>query len=261
MKLWDFMKDVHESIEERTAGLEPIDIEYIPDEDALKLEVGKWYRIKDVVCVYLDLKDSTLASFQKTKEGMGKVYEHIGTGVARIFQNGNFKADFIDIKGDGGFAIYKGAYAEIKAFLAAETFKTYSFKYLRNKFHNMEIRFGIGISKGNLLVKKVGTKKWNYPVWAGKVVNHAAYICKEVKRKFNFERDVIGATQKVYDALNTPEFRDYLVLSCECSDKTELWKKATPENSEFPEFYYLEANWCDKHGEDYINNVIELIKQ
>jgi len=261
MKLWDFMKDIHESIEERTSNLKPVDIEYIPDKDDLKLEVGKWYRIKDVVCVYLDLKDSTRASFQKTKEGMAKVYEHIGTGITRIFQNENFKADFIDIKGDGGFALYKGNFAEIKAFLAAETFKTYSYKYLKNKFYNIEIKFGIGISKGNLLVKKVGTRSWNYPVWAGKVVNHAAYICKEVKEKFHFERDVIGVDQSIYNALNTPKFREYLVLSCECSNKTNLWKKASPRNSEFSDFYYLKANWCNKHGEEYINAVLQLIKE
>ena len=259
MDLWDFLKDVYSSVDVRTAGLEPIDIEYIPDEEKLKLEVGKWYRIRDLVCVYLDLKDSTLASLQKTKIGMAKVYEHIGTGITKVFQNKDFKADFIDIKGDGGFALYKGAYSEVKAFLAAETFKTYSNKYLRDKFPNIEIRFGIGISKGTLLVKKVGTRNWNYPVWSGRTINLAAYICKEVKSKFNFERDVLGATQEVFSALNTSGFKDYLVLSCECNGKKDLWKRTSPSSSEFPDFYYLDANWCDNHGEEYINAVIELI--
>ena len=263
MKLWDFMKNVYESIEERTANLEPIDIEYIPDENALKLEVGKWYRIKEVVCVYLDLKDSTRASFQKTKEGMAKIYEHIGTGITKIFQNENFKADFIDIKGDGGFALYKGNYAEIKAFLAAETFKTYSYKHLKKKFTNIEVKFGIGITKGNVLVKKVGVRNWNYPVWSGKPVNYSAYICKDLKKGFNFDKDLLGVDENIYRELYNHKFKDYLIMSCGCptGKKSKLWREKSPSDSHYPKFYYLEANWCDKHGEEYINAVIELIKQ
>ncbi len=262
MKLWEFLKEVYSYAENRVKGIQPVDIEYIPDEDNIKLEVGKWYRIRNVVCVYVDLKDSTRVSFQKTKEGMAKVYEHIGTGIVKIFQHEDFKADYIDIKGDGGFALYKGDYAEVKSFLAAETFKTYVYKHLRNRFPNIEIRFGIGISKGNLLVKKVGIRRWNYPVWAGRVVNHAAYICKEVKRKFVFHNDIIGVTEEIYTVLNSDKFRQWLVLSCGCPNdkKVNLWKKTSPSDSVYPDFYYLEANWCDKHGEQYISKVIQLIK-
>jgi len=263
MELWHFMHEVYESVDERAQELEPLDVDEFPSPESLKLEVGKWYRLHDVVCVYVDLKDSSKASFRKTKTGMAKIYEHVGTGLTKIFRNDNFKGEYVDLKGDGGFVLYTGKYSEVRAFIAAQTFKTYVYHHLRNVFDNIEIRFGIGISKGSLLVKRVGTRKWNYPVWAGRVVNHAALICKDVKQKFQLKTDVIGASQAVYAALDTGELRDYLVISCGCPHgrKEHLWREATPDDSAFPKYYYIEANWCETHGEEYINAVIGLINE
>jgi len=262
MELWEFLKDIKDGIEERIKSFEPIDIDYIPQPEDMKLEIGKWYRIKDVVCVYVDLKDSTKASFVKTKESMSKVYEYIGTSIVKVFSNSNFKGVFIDIKGDGGFALYKEPFAEVKALLAAVTFKTFAYKYMRNRFSNIQMKFGIGMAKGNLLVKKVGKRgnHRNFPVWAGKVVNHAAWICKDVKR-FDFENDIIGTTEEVLNEIKKDEFKDWLYYSCECGNKTKLWNKEFLRNGNGEYYYYLQSNWCDKHGEEYLNNVLEKLKE
>ena len=261
MELWKKLESVKNDIESRIETFKPIDLENIPDEEKLKLETGKWYRIKDVVCVYLDLKDSTKASFEETKEEMAKIYEYIGTSMTKIFSLAGIEADFIDLKGDGGFALFHSKYPEARAVVGAVTFKTYSYKYMKKKFPDIEIKFGIGISKGNLLVKKIGIRTWNFPVWAGKVVNYAAYLCKEVKGKFNFERDVIGMDQYIYTAIDNDKFRNWLVWSCGCptGKKTLLWKQGIPSDNAYPTFHYLEANWCDTHGEEYINKVLEII--
>jgi hypothetical protein len=263
MELWEFLKDIKDEIEERIKSFEPIDIDYIPQPEDMKLEIGKWYRIKDVVCVYVDLKDSTKASFVKTKESMSKVYEYIGTSIVKVFSNSNFKSAFIDIKGDGGFALYKEPFAEVKALLAAVTFKTFAYKYMRNRFSNIQMKFGIGMAKGNLLVKKVGKRgnHRNFPVWAGKVVNHAAWICKDVKKSFDFECDVLGITEGIYRVIKREEFKEWLFLSCPCPNgkKTELWKEKDLEGRE--KYFYLKVNWCDKHGEEYLNNVLEKLKE
>ncbi|WP_029521070.1 adenylate/guanylate cyclase domain-containing protein [Persephonella sp. IF05-L8] len=263
MELWNFLDELKEKLD----SLEDIKTEdYNSIEDAVnnaRLEKPIWNRVNNVVAVFADLKNSTQISNRKTKRVYAKFLEYTGYPFVKI--NEKFDSKFIDIKGDGGLSLFSGRYAEIKAFLAAETFKTFQEKYVRGKFkskYNINLSFGIGISKGDLLVKRIGRRKEdnNFFVWAGNAVNNAALISKYVKISSN--KTIIGVSKDIYHILNQEKFRDYLILSCECSNKRNLWEREERFiGSNIDIFYKIESDWCKKHGEEYINTVLEIINE
>ena len=77
----------------------------IPDTSQIPIENPEtWFRIKDVTCVYVDMIGSTKLSATKRKETMAKIYRLFTETIIRIFHE--FNAPYIDIKGDGVFALF-----------------------------------------------------------------------------------------------------------------------------------------------------------
>ena len=263
MKLWNFLDELKEKLND----LENIKTEnYNTIEDAVnnaRLEKPTWNRVDNVVAVFADLKNSTQISNRKTKRVYAKFLEYTGYPFVKI--NDEFDSEFVDIKGDGGISLFSGKYAEVKAFLAAETFKTFQENYVREKFKNkygVNLSFGIGISKGDLLVKQIGQRGNNkFFVWAGNAINNAALISKDVKRLS--DKTVIGIEESIYTVLNQEKFRNYLVISCGCpkSEKINLWKEHYVKDESNFKYYKIESDWCKIHGEQYINAVLEIINE
>ncbi|WP_297455394.1 adenylate/guanylate cyclase domain-containing protein [Persephonella sp.] len=262
MELWGFF----EKLKEKLSYLENIRIEtYNTIEQAInnaKVEKPIWNRVDNVVVVLVDLKNSTQISNRKTKRVYAKFLEYTGYPFVKISKS--FGSEFIDIKGDGGISLFSGEYAEIKAFLAAKTFKTFQEEYVREKFKNkygVNLSFGIGISKGDLLVKLIGQRGDDkFFVWAGNAINNAALISKNVKRFSN--KTVIGIDENIYNVLNQEKFKNYLVISCGClkGENISPWKKYyTKKKSNF-KYYKIESDWCKKHGEKHINAVLKIIE-
>ena len=261
MELWNFLRNINKKL----SYLREIETdEYKSIEEAIKnayLEKPKWNRVNNVVTVFADLADSTNISNRKTKRVYAKFLEAVGYPFVKIFNE--FNAEFVDIKGDGGLALFSRKYAEIYAFLAAETFKTFQEEYAKKqlKNYNVSYYFGIGISKGDLLVKKVGERgNNNFFVWAGNAVNNAALISKDVKRVSKITS--IGVTIDIYDIFNQDKFRDYLIYSCGCPEdkKENLWKEFSIKGENNFRYKKIESNWCKTHGEDYLNKVLEIIE-
>ncbi len=264
MKLWELLEKIQSKLDYLTDNIELE--EYSSIEEAINkayLEKPEWNRVNNVVAIFADLADSTSISNRKIKRVYAKFLEYIGYPFVKI--NNEFDAEFIDIKGDGGIALFSGKYAEIKAFLSAETFKTFQEKYAKDYFKKYDVSYylGIGIAKGDLLVKKIGQRgDKNYYVWAGNAINNAALVSKDLKRvKQNMT--TIGVTEDIYHTLDTNTFRDYLIFSCGCpnSKKVKLWKEFTVSGESNFKYHLIESNWCEKHGEEYVRKVLEVIQK
>jgi len=267
MELWNNMEEIVESQKEKIKNMEVIDKDSIPSESDMSLEVGRWYRIRNVVSLYVDMAGSTQLSNEKYTKTSAKMYEIFTGSLIKVLKIEEFKAHFIDIKGDGGFALWKEKYGSVKALLAAVTFKTLVEKYLKNyvksEITDWDIFSKIGIAKGTVLVKRVGIrnvgdKRFNWAVWAGKPVNISAKLSDSARD------DTILVTDGVFKDISIPKFYDYLVLSCGCPSgiKEELWEEREELEEEFGTVIWeLKSRWCDKHGEIYLNNVLELIKE
>ncbi|GAB6190203.1 hypothetical protein JCM30566_19460 [Marinitoga arctica] len=266
MELWNTLEEIVDEQKEKINNIDVIEIDRIPLESDMNLEVGRWYRIRNVVSLYVDMKGSTQLSNDKYTKTTAKMYEIFTGSLIKILKQEEFKANFIDIKGDGGFALWKEKYGTIKALLAGITFKTLVEKYLKDyvekQISDWEIASKIGIAKGKVLVKRIGVRnvgnnKNNWAVWAGKPVNYSAKLSNEAKN------DTILVTEEVYNDISQKDFYNYLVLSCECGsgEKTNLWSEVVDlENKFFTKVFELKSRWCNKHGEEYINAVLEKIE-
>jgi len=262
MKLWDVMESLLENGKQGVSSVEVEDIEKIPLETDMSLEVNRWYRIRNVVSIYVDMQGSTQLTNEKYIRTSAKMYEIFTGSLIRIFKE--FGAQFIDIKGDGGFALFKERFGSVKAFLAGVTFKTYVEKHLKSfvksQISDWEIASKIGIEKGTILVKRVGTRnqgdnKYNWAIWAGKPVNISAKLSDLA------EADTILASDGVFQDLSHPkELEKYLILSCGCPDGVpkNLWEQRTIADS-VDSVWELRSKWCDDHGEEYINKILDVI--
>ena len=68
--------------------------------------------------------------------------------------------------------------------------------------------------------------------------------------------------QDIFESLESSEFKSYLCDSCGCpSGKAEsLWKSESLQHYSGKKYYYVSNSWCDKHRQDYINKIFELLK-
>ena len=263
LRLWDFLNEINDKVNYKIEDIETIEYSSIREAiQNVRLEKGVWNKVPNVIAVFSDLLDSTGISNEKRKKTYSKILEYLNYPFIQIHKK--FGAEFFDIKGDGGLALYSGYEAEVRAFLAAETYKTFIEKKANNYFstnYGLKIVVGIGIAKGELWVKKIGSRGdgKNFYVWSGSAINNAALISKDLKR---IKRNIstIGVTEDIYSKLNRDKIRDYLIYSCECTEKTLLWKTFFVEGISNFKYYCNESNWCDKHGEGYLNKVFEILK-
>lgn len=109
-----------------------------------------------------------------TKMAMGEIEEAINTQIpyiralVEIFQLRNAK--YIDIQGDGGFALFDGDNSRSDGVYVAAMINT-----LFNKKLNMNIR--IGIDCETVYVKKAGKRGENKEIWLGRPVCLASKLC------------------------------------------------------------------------------------
>ncbi|EKJ5774563.1 hypothetical protein PJP90_001361 [Campylobacter coli] len=164
----DYVKIINELYSEITNS-ENIEFEKYNtiNTDNIQLETNKVTVINNVTCVFIDMENST-------KMAMGKIEEAINTQIpyiralVEIFQLNNAK--YIDIQGDGGFALFDGNDSKKNGIYAAAIANT-----LFNEKLNMNIR--IGIDCGTAYVKKAGKRGENKEIWLGRPVCLASKLC------------------------------------------------------------------------------------
>ncbi|MBP7795162.1 MAG: hypothetical protein KA059_00075 [Elusimicrobiales bacterium] len=238
-------------------------INSIPNPDQIPLEGNHWLYVSNVTCVYADLVGSTQLQIYKTPLVAAQVYQIFVKSLVLTFDN--FEAEYMDIKGDGAFAIFTGETAPILGLCAAVTFKTICSKVLSNKISGFSIKTHIGIDHKSILLKRIGLRgnKQN-EVWAGKPVNMAA------KLSSLSDPDTILTSDRVFSVFDSPKYQKYAVMSCGCTNEgpghppTNLWEEKDVSNFsyfDFPKAYCLKSNWCDVHGDEFCSKLISLAKK
>jgi len=245
------------------------------DVSTLPITARRWIKVPDIVAVVADLKNSTQLGTDKWAASTASIYQAGTGGVVDVFNK--FSADFIQIQGDGAFALFWGDMRYARALCSGITIKTFSKDFvnrLEKKWPTIaETGFKVGIASGRILVKRIGTPRnpaEQEPIWAGKPVNYAT------KSAQSADRHELIVTGSVWDKI---ESNDYLAISCGCgnggSPSTSIWHDVTierlPKDDPEREGRCLTSAWCVVHGAEYCaaimaglkkrNNVDEVRKQ
>lgn len=248
---------------ELTTPVDIVDCEEFPAEDAIYTDARKWLKIEDVVAVAGDLTNSTKLSLNKHTNTSARIYEAATGGAMRIVMQPEFGPAFVDIQGDGFFALFHGVRPHERALGAAISLKTFSERHLVPliKQHLSatvpETGFKVGLAAGTLAVKRVGApRKTSEPVWAGKPVNWA-YKCAQ-------QADIheLVVTEKVWNRIKD---NDFVRLSCGCdgtgtpSSVSTLWTgKTVPAlMSHGINCWVLRQRWCEEHGDEFCQAILD----
>lgn len=230
--------------------------------DVDDLAIGPtWHRLSDVVALVFDLKSSTTLEKGRTPEGVASIYDAGIGGVVRTLND--FGVDFVDIQGDGGFGLFWGPKAYVKAMCAAVTIRTFSSRFeavIKAKWSTApQTGFKVGLSSGPVMVKRVGLERhldMQEPVWAGRPVNYASKAAQQT------EPERIVVTGSIWDQICA---NDYFAFSCGCeggeprsAPPSFLWKAVELDKIPDGQRYGLSlgSNWCDRHGEDFCNQIL-----
>lgn len=217
-----------------------------------------WFKVKDVICVFVDMIGSTKLSATKRASTTARIYRLFTQTAVRIFDE--MGAPYIDIKGDGVFALfnYDQAY---RALVSAVHFKT----FVETEFHNLiknivnedekDIGAHIGIDQKTIMVRRFGFKMINRKdrqneVWAGKTVNMSAKLAGLSKK------EQLIVSDRFFKNIKS----DYARYCCTCSEKSEIWKEVwiNDPKFDFNKYYILETVWCTIHGEEYAKELLKL---
>ena len=229
-----------------------------------------WYKVPDVVCLFVDIRNSTGLSATTHDKSTASIYElFTGTAVRMFHQLG---AGYIDIKGDGVFALFNSNQVH-RALVAAVTFKTFATeKFLpltKAKLNGaVSIGFHMGLDQKTVLVKQVGIKdaegrdRRKNEVWAGKTINMAA---KLAARSQDGEFLV---SDRYYDRLSK---KDYIQKTCGCVtngntagggvvDVWEMRDMSQEKSFDFDKAYSMKNCWCTTHGKEWAERILAFDK-
>lgn len=234
----------------------------IPDSNDIPIQESKhWLRIEDVICVFVDMKNSSKMSITIDPYNVAKTYKLFTETAIRLFNE--FKASYIDVKGDGVFALFNSN-QPYRAFASAMTFKTFAnihFNELtKDAVQKANVGTHIGIDQHTVLVKKLGLqavdgrKDKQNDVWAGETINMAsklASICDDMQ---------LFVSDRFYQKVSNILVRN----SCDCSGNCGLWKEYDLSNNSifsFDKAWYIgSAKWCGIHGKDFCEKILALDK-
>jgi hypothetical protein len=235
----------------------------IPDTNQIPLnDKTRWFRIKGIICVYVDTQ---LSASTHENQTAGAFQLFTGSAVA-LFDK--FEASYIDVKGDGVFALFNDD-EPYRALAAAITFKTFSKEEFVPRIQQatgLTVGCHIGIDHKLALVRKLGLKRYaertdrQNEVWAGKPVNMSAKLASLTKDTEMLVSDRYYA--KIPD--------QYARYSCGCQGaqpsgtKTHLWAEidlSADPKFDFQKAYRLTSYWCPNHGNEYCEKYLTLDKE
>jgi class 3 adenylate cyclase len=227
----------------------------------LPIVARRWVKVPDVVAVVADLKSSTqFGTGGRYAASTASIYQAATGGVVNIYNQ--FSADFIQIQGDGAFALFWGEKRYERAMCAGITVQTFSedlVKQLERKWDDLpETGFKVGVASGRVLTKRIGTPRnpaQQEPVWAGKPVNYAAKAAQSA------DRNQLIVTGTVWDQI---QGNDYLAISCGCgasrTPSLGIWDDVVierlPESDPERQGRLLHAAWCSTHGAEFCAAVL-----
>jgi class 3 adenylate cyclase len=256
----DFIDGMREHVdEELETAVEIQDTATFPTLEQIYGIKRIWKRIDDVVAVVVDLKGSTRLGLGRHAETTARLYEATTGSMVRIVER--FGPDFLDIQGDGLFALFHGHRRYERAMCAAITLKTFgqsqlepSIKeHLGEDFPDTGLK--VGMAAGRLIVKKVGVRGTNEPVWAGRSVNYAAKCAQTTSKQ------ELIITPRVWKKF---ESNDYVRYSCGCGQSglvSELWTVTVvdnlPEGANECRLLPILIGWCKDHGDQFCQAILD----
>ncbi|MBG1231038.1 hypothetical protein [Aestuariivirga litoralis] len=227
----------------------------IPSTDQIPIvNPSAWLKIPDVNACYVDMVGSTKLSASAHPNSTAKLYRYFTNTAVRIFHE--FDAPYIDIKGDGVFALFDSDRPHT-ALAAMVTIKSFVKKYFTPKAKELtgiEIGGHFGIDQKTVLVRKLGLKfhgdrtDRQNEVWAGKPINMAAKLASRTNG------DVLLVSNRFHAKLKA----DKALVSCGCGSANGkpgvLWTEVDLSKDELFDFdlgHSLGSVWCEKHGWEY----------
>ena len=261
-----FVKEIFEDIKNNfMEDIEILNKDTIPSEEQFKIEIQQWIKIKDVVCVYIDLASSTKINIQENQKLAAHIFDSYIKSIVKIFKE--YQCKYIDIQGDGCFALFDGVDRINRAIVAAATIKTllsrntnYFSKFVSNQLNSTNLSLRIGIHQGNILAKKAGIRGENEVIWLGDAASIASKICNlKNYENNNFKSDTIRISDVVYNNIHN----QHLFYSCDCGEQQKLWDEHTfvPHFFGISNLYILRANWCEKCGNQFSYNILHNISR
>lgn len=227
----------------------------IPIEDPLY-----WFKVKDVVCVFVDMKGSTKLSATTHDNSTAGAYQLFTGTAVRLFHE--MDARYIDVRGDGVFALYNSdeVYKAIAAAVSFKTFAHYTFAPALKEKTELDIDAHIGIDQKTVLVRKIGLKTHaarsdrQNEVWAGKPVNMASKLAAMG------EAGDLLVSDRYFKNITDRHVRK----SCGCNsdEPANLWEEV--DVSEDPKFDFdtayrlTSAGWCSIHGKGFYETIVAL---
>lgn len=229
---------------------------------------NQWLKVPDVVCLFVDIRNSTGLSATTHDHSTASIYEYFTGTAIRLFHE--LGAGYIDIKGDGVFALFNSNQVH-RAFVAAVSFKT----FVQNEFlprvraklgSAVDIGFHLGIDQKTVLVKQLGIRdaegrdRRKNEVWAGKPINMAAKLAARSK-----DGELLVSDRYYRHLANS----DYVKKTCGCvesqvPDQTQVvdvWEKRDMSQEDVFDFdaaYCMKNCWCITHGKDWARNILAL---
>lgn len=222
------------------------------------LDRSKWLKVPSVICVYIDMKDSTKLSMAAKEKDVASAFQ-LYTGTAVRLLNA-FGSKYIDVRGDGAFGLFDAG-QEYTALVAAVTFKTFANTVAIPAIEtrtNVRVGSHIGIDQSSVLVRRVGMRQTEdrydrqNEVWAGRPVNMAAKLAGMTAD------DELRVSKRFYDKLDDEKARN----SCGCGadgKKGALWEKvdvSAEGRFDFDTAYRLLSSWCTKHGKEFMEALL-----
>lgn len=220
-----------------------------------------WQRIDDVVAVAADLKGSTRLSLGRHAGTTASLYEAATGSMVRVVER--FGPDFVDIQGDGLFALFHGHRRYERAVCAAITLKSFGQQHLEQSIighlaADLPVTgLKVGVASGRLMVKKVGVRGTSEPVWVGRAVNYA------VKCSHAADRRELIITPRVWSKVGKNEF---VAQECGCTPWLfRRWRRWGPTTVEtLPEgaancrrLPSQDPGWCPKHGDETCQAILD----
>jgi class 3 adenylate cyclase len=236
----------------------------IPDTNDIPLDDKRhWLRIPDVICVFVDMTNSTGLSAATHDRKTAGAYQLFTDAAVRLFDK--FDAPYIDVRGDGVFALFNSgqAYRALASAVSFRTFVAEEFTPRLKTDTELELKSHVGIDRKTVLVKKLGMRKHGgrtdrqNEVWAGKPVNMAAKLASIG------EPGHLLASERYYKTI--PD--DHARRSCGCregrttGEKTDLWTEVDVMEDarfDFDKAYRLTSCWCPTHGDQYCETLLGL---
>ncbi|MDX2204247.1 MAG: hypothetical protein NW223_15960 [Hyphomicrobiaceae bacterium] len=232
----------------------------IPSTDLIPItNPTHWLKIPDVIACFVDMEGSTKLSAGTHANTTAKCYRYFTNTAIRIFHE--MEAAYIDVKGDGVFALfdYNRAHTALAAVVSFKTFVAKEFTPRVQEATDGTIIGGhYGIDCRTVLVRKMGLKivdgrtDRQNEVWAGKPVNMAA---KLAGLSTNNE---VWVSDRYFKKLTSEK----ATHTCGCPDGVPrpLWQpRDLTEDTrfDFDKAMVLSSNWCQTHGKQFLKGLVK----